>query len=285
MIRIAGKTVTPHDMLGHYSADSIEMSIVDKMSGSSLSYDYETLLQYKFELDLRASIISTSKNLLKGGMSFSTFRNSKCNSDFWIRTKEGGFLLKEEVEPWNAIRNIIDEGHKYATECATAIIIIYYGAIADRFTETQFNSIFKSIYLMNWKQLDRNLGIKTYDNTIDELPGDCTYFKNPDVNPLTPQWQGENAIVLGDGLYYGHGIGIKTAEGIISSLNKHRKSDASESAYHMNTATIPGFKSLAAKYYSADQYSRFQWTGTPGHSYDFSTWGYPRFYSISSHYR
>lgn len=266
MIRIAGKAVTSHDMLGYYSADSIEMSIVDKMSGSSLSYDYSTLLQYRFELDLRAGIVNTAKKLLKSGMPFSTFRDSKCNSDFWIRTKEGGFLLKEEVQPWAAIRNIIDEGHKYATECATAIIIIYYGAIADIFTETQFNSMFRSIYLMNWKQLDRNLGIRTYIDDIDELPGDCRYFKNPDVDPLTPQWQGENAIVLGDGLYYGHGIGIKTAEGIISSLNKRRKSGATESAYNMDTSTRPGFRSLAEKYHSADQRSRFQWQYAPSYS-------------------
>lgn len=257
MIRIAGNTVTSHDMLNHYSADSIEMSIVDKMSGSSLSYNYATLIQYKFELDLRVSIINTAKSLLKSRLSFSTFRDSKCNTDFWIRTKEGGFLLKEEAEPWNAIRNIFDEGYKYATECATAIVIIYYRAIADRFTEMQFNSIFKSIYLMNWNRLDRNLGIKTYTNTIDELPGDCSYFKNPDVDPLTPQWQGENAIVLGDGLYYGHGIGIKTADGMISTLNRRRKSGATESAYQLDTATRPGFKHLAELYYSSYQYSRF----------------------------
>lgn len=266
MIKIAGKAVTLQDMSGHYSTDSIEMSIVDKMSKSSLSYDYATLPQYKFELDLRASIVNTAKSLLESRLSFSTFRNSRCNSDFWSRTKEGGFLLKEEVQPWDAVRNIIDEGYKYATECATAIIIIYYGSIADIFTETQFNSMFKSIYLMNWNRLDRNLGIKTHSNTIDELPGDCSYFKNPDVSPLTPQWQGENAIVLGGGLYYGHGIGIKTAEGIIASLNRHRKSEAAESAYNMNTSTRPGFKSLAEKYYSAYQYPSFQLQYAPGYS-------------------
>lgn len=255
MITIAGKAITSHDMLSHYSTGSIEMSIVDKMSGSSLSYDYTTLIQYKFELDLRTSIVNTAKSLARSRLAFSTFRNSRCNTDFWARTKEGGFLLKEEVQPWDAIRNILEEGYKYATECATAIVIIYYGAIAGRFTETQFNSIFKSIYLMNWSRLDRNLGVKTYSNTMDELPGDCSYFKNPDVDPLTPQWQGENAIVLGNGLYYGHGVGIKTADGIIRVLNSLRKSGATESAYQTNTATRPGFKHLAEMYYSAYQNS------------------------------
>jgi len=257
MIKIAGNSITSYEMLGYYPVGSIEMIIANKMLESSLIYDYTTLLQYKFELNLRVNIITSAKNLYNSKLSFSTFRKSRCNTDFWTRTDEGGFLLKDGVYPQNAIRNIFNEGYKYATECATAIIIIYYGAIADTITEIQFNNMFKSIYLMNWKRLDRNLGVKTYNNSVDELPGDCCYFKNPDVDPLTPEWQGENAITLGDGTYYGHGIGIKTADGIIHTLNNHRKSEATISAYKMNTATRPGFKHLFEKLNLSYQYFRF----------------------------
>ena len=58
---------------------------------------------------------------------------------------------------------------------------------------------------------DSELGIKPYyTNYI--IPGDVVYFNNPDFDPLTPQWRGENAVVLEDGTYFGHGIGIATAE-------------------------------------------------------------------------
>ena len=61
---------------------------------------------------------------------------------------------------------------------------------------------------------------------MDYLPGDCRYFNNPDVDPLTPEWQGENAIDLSGGMYYGHGIGIKTADKIIEILNHNRIQDS-----------------------------------------------------------
>ncbi|MFV2050776.1 protein-glutamine gamma-glutamyltransferase, partial [Metabacillus sp. YM-086] len=71
----------------------------------------------------------------------------------------------------------------------------------------------------------------------DYLPGDCLYFDNPQFNPKTPQWRGENVIDLGNDLYFGHGIGIKTADGIIESLNKRRKAYATESAYLLSQVT------------------------------------------------
>jgi ubiquitin len=75
---------------------------------------------------------------------------------------------------------------------------------------------------MNW-HYDRDLGVVYSQGPGDFFPGDCRYFKNPDVNPETPQWQGENVIDLNDGKYYGHGIGIRTADEIINALNERRK--------------------------------------------------------------
>jgi protein-glutamine gamma-glutamyltransferase len=128
-------------------------------------------------------------------------------------------------------------------------VIIYYKALVDIFPEEKFNYLFQGIYLMNWEHLDSDLGIRHYQSTSDVLPGDCLYFKNPDVNPITPQWQGENVIDLGNGTYYGHGIGIRDAEGVIEALNRQRRSDATQSAYLLGSVTRPAFKLLADKYY------------------------------------
>lgn len=46
-------------------------------------------------------------------------------------------------------------------------------------------------------------------NGGDLVPGDLVYFKNPQVNPATIEWQGENTIYLGNFFFYGHGVGVK----------------------------------------------------------------------------
>ena len=69
---------------------------------------------------------------------------------------------------------------------------------------------------MNWQYLDKSLGIVSLPQVKDYFLGDCRYIKNPDVDPLKPEWQGENIIELEDEKYYGHGVGIKTIEKFIS---------------------------------------------------------------------
>ena len=249
MITISGSEITSDSMAFQYKAGSIQRKSLDKLSSSSVTYMYDSLKQLEFELDMRTGIVNAAIELSKSKLAFRTFRKSMCNTDYWERSNEGGFLVKDGIKPSDAIRDIYKNSHKYGTECATAIVIVYYKALVGIYTEEQFNDIFQGIYLMNWGYLDSDLGIRYYRSVSDILPGDCLYFKNPDVNPLTPEWQGENVIDLGNGTYYGHGIGIRNAEGVIEALNKQRKSEATQSAYLLNSATRPAFKLLADNYY------------------------------------
>jgi protein-glutamine gamma-glutamyltransferase len=75
-------------------------------------------------------------------------------------------------------------------------------------------------------------------------PGDVVYFKNPDHDPDKPEWQGENAVLLGNNSYYGHGLGIKGAEGMIASLNRERVPGSRISAYLTDEALHPDFAYL-----------------------------------------
>ena len=246
MIYISGSSIDYDSVVNQYPLESIEKKIIDILLSSSYKYTYNSLSQLKFELELRKNIISTSVNLHKSMFSFRVFRESKCNTNYWERTNEGGFSLKNEVKPSDAIKDILVNSAKYGTECSTAIVIVYYGAVVNVFPEEVFNRVFSHIYLMDWQYLDRSLEIHYYEEPIDYLPGDCRYFKNPDVDPLTPEWQGENAIDLGNGMYYGHGIGIKDRYEMIAILNMHRVSGSQTSAYLMESLTRPSFKILAS---------------------------------------
>lgn len=248
MIEIAGKPVELNAVTMQYPHDSLEAKIAGQMFASSEVYQFSSDDQLKFELTLRKNIVNAAKDLSRSGLGFREFRKSKCNPDYWQRTSEGGFQLQSGVKPYDAINDIYKNGSLYGTECATAIVIIFYKALADLLPQELFNKLFSDIYLMDWQHLDPDMGITTTKRPPDYFPGDGRYFKNPDVDPLTPQWQGENVIDLGDGRYYGHGIGITTADSIIDSLNSARVDDSNTPAYLMDQVERPNFKSLYKQY-------------------------------------
>jgi protein-glutamine gamma-glutamyltransferase len=244
---------TPPDytsLLNEYPQNSIERSVLDKINSSVDKYNYDSLDQLRFELMLRREIVNSAKALNRSGFKFEVFRDAYCNPEFWDISAEGGFILKEGVKASDAIMDIYRNGSKYGTECATAMVIVYYKALLEIYPGELYNNTFKKIHLMNWHYLDRNLSEIGY--TVlpkDYLPGDRRYVKNPDVDPQTPWWQGENIIDLDNGLYYGHGIGIHKVDTIIRELNKNRKQDAQESAFLMSSVSRPDFKNLANIYY------------------------------------
>lgn len=256
MIYIDNKPADITTFIDDFSEDSVEREMINILESSSTKYSYDSLNQLKFELKLRYEIIQAARALGKSHMSFQTFRESKCNTAFWTRMPDGGFSLKDGVKPSDGINDIYENSHKYGTECATAMQIVYYKALLSIFPEDAFNKIFKHIYLMNWHKIDKVLQeVGFMQSTKDYLPGDRRYFKNPDVNPETPEWQGENVIDLGQGLYYGHGVGTHKAETFIKALNSNRTEDSEKSAFLMDLVGRPDFKRLAALYEASSEAS------------------------------
>lgn len=249
MIKINNSPFELSTLEDTYPEGSIERKILDQIFNSKEEYTYEDLDELKFEIELRKEIVDNAILLYESGMNFSDFENSRCNDEFWERTDNGGFKLKEGVNPSDAINDIFINGDKYATECATAMVIVYYKALLNVFKEELFNKTFKKIYLLSWDVREPLLEeVRMMQKVSDVLLGDRQYFSNPDFNPNTPQWQGENVIVLDDDKYYGHGIGILNADGIIKSLNLNRKPGATQTAYLMHTAGRPNFKKLFMVY-------------------------------------
>jgi len=250
MLLIQGKEIDNFNIFKEYNLNRVEKDIIKILSSSEEKHNYDSIKQLIFELNLRSSIVKASIDLNRTRFKFEVFRESRCNPDYWERTKNGGFLLKEDVKPSAAVKDIYINSSMYGTECATTIVIIYYKAILDVYEDELFDKVFKKIYLMNWHNMDPTMGVRLYEGPLDHIPGDCLYFKNPDVDPLNPQWQGENTILLSKNRYYAAGAGIGTAEEIIKMLNRLRKEDATESAYLLDSATRPNFNRLEKVYNS-----------------------------------
>jgi protein-glutamine gamma-glutamyltransferase len=250
MIIISSNIVKADTYISKNELDDFEIDIINMMDLSKERYEYSSTNQLQFELKLREDIVNASIDLNNGDMTFEVFRKSKCNPDYWDRTDEGGFTLKKGVLPSAGIEDISINSSKYGTECATAIVIIYYQALLKIFDVKLFNKLFPQIQLMNWHDIDKLLDAASYlEKRSDYFPGDRRYFENPDVDPVKPEWQGENVIYLGDGAYYGHGIGVENAEDIISELNKFRIENAKTSAHLLDVAARLDFKALSDIYY------------------------------------
>ena len=264
MIQIAGDIFDISTIAADYPRGSVERLLLGIMSQSSHTYEFDTLNQLTFELEMRKEIVNSAVALYRSGLGFSVFHKSKCNPAYWDRTDNGGYKLKDGADPARAIDDIFINGDKYATECATAMMIVYYKALLNILRHDAFNRVFPEIYLMNWRSIDPLLKeVGKPQKVADFLYGDRAYFKNPDVDPKTPEWQGENVIVLPEGLYYGHGIGIRNADQMISALNANRKKNATQSAYFLDTASRPDFNKLAAVYEKSDQTVSLVWHAFP----------------------
>ncbi len=225
--------------------NSTQLGIVERMERSQFAFSYDSLQQLTFELKLRNDIIESAKALNSSGVSFASFDESRCNEEYWHLTGYGGFQLRDGVKPADAILDIFRSGSKYAFECSSAMVIVYYRALIHTLGHQTFNRLFPDILLYDWRH-DKNLELLTQTTAQTVvLPGDVLYFDNPDFNPETPEWRGENAVYLGNGAYYGHGIGITGAQDIIDSLNGERGPDATRSAYLTDQIVRPDFAYLA----------------------------------------
>lgn len=259
MVSIAGTGMESEALMQEFANSEIEAEIIDILYNSATNYRYGSKEEFSFELNLRNNIVQSSVDLSNSRMRFEKFEDAYCNPNYWNLTGAGGFSQRNDMKSSEAIRDIYIHSGKYGTECATAIIIVYFKALVDLLPEKLFLELFPHIYLYSWQHLDQDLGIHDDDNPTDFLPGDCRYFLNPDFHPDHGEYRGENAILLGSNMYYGHGIGIKSDKGIIRALNAKRKPGSQVSAYLLDTANRPDYEYLSKKYMEASNRGLFRW--------------------------
>lgn len=237
--------ISNDDFLYLLKPNSLQYDIACKMIDSNEKYFYKSSELLNFELDFRYQLTHKSRVLYDSNFGFAVFRNVTVNENFWSITSNGGMRLRSDVSAYDAILDIVNNSYQYSTECATAMVIVYYLALTNMYTKEVFDKNFDNITLMNWHNIHpllREVGFMNKQK--DYLAGDRQYFDNPDVSPRTTQWQGENVINLGDGTYYGHGIGIQYADGFIDTLNVRRKTNPTESAFLMDLCGRPNFEKL-----------------------------------------
>ncbi|CAG9621973.1 protein-glutamine gamma-glutamyltransferase [Sutcliffiella rhizosphaerae] len=240
MIEIAGK---PFDKSTFKPDEKFQKLILDKLISDNATHSYLNIGELKFELTYRQNLVASAAAMSEGDARFETFAGSQCNPKYWTLTSNGGFLLRKGVSPADAILDIYKNSGEYAYECATAKVIILYHALLSTIGKRLFDHAFQDLYLYSW-HFDPDLVIdSTY--TYHFIPGDIVYFDNPDFNPVTFWWRGENGLYMGDEKYFGHGIGIQSSDYIIEFLNGTRKPDSNIPAKLTDYVARPDFRQVS----------------------------------------
>ncbi|MGP4074655.1 protein-glutamine gamma-glutamyltransferase [Halobacillus sp. K22] len=240
MIQVSGRPFQPSD---NWNTDEVDQVIIEAMQKTQDIYSFSSERELSFVIKARKNIILSAKQMDQGEAVFATFKNSRCNPEYWNLTQAGGFLLKPQVRPSDAISDIFKNSALYKFECATACVINFYHGILLTMGSPSFNTLFPNLYLYSW-YTDEDLGL--YSFYADHfVPGDVVYFNNPDFDPGTPWLRGVNAIAMGNGRFFGHGFSIRTANQMIEALNRNRKPDSQQSAYLASLITRPSFNQLA----------------------------------------
>lgn len=212
---------------------------------SPATFEYVSEHHLWFEMLLRAEIVEAARDLYESGVQFAVFSEARCNEQFWLLTPQGGFRMRPGVNPADAIRDIFRNGPLYAFECATAIPIVYYKAVLEALGDQEFNRLFQNLLLYSWNY-DSDLGlIQEHVSPRLSVPGDVLYFDNPEHAIDKPEWQGLNVVVLGEDLFYGHGLGIASGWEIVAGLNRLRRPGASVSAHLLDLIVYPDFLYLS----------------------------------------
>ncbi|WP_404452083.1 protein-glutamine gamma-glutamyltransferase [Virgibacillus necropolis] len=241
MINISGTAFHWDELIEKVSISGKGKNILKQLENSSKMYHYRSFKDLESTIHIRELIMEAASKLNDSHASFAVFRETRANDRYWSITGQGGIRLKQGVKPSAAIRDIYKNGDQYAFECATAMIMVYYYAALEYLGTETFNNYFTNLYLYSWNT-DADLRLKN-DTVKEPIPGDIVYFNNPDH--LKPQWQGENAVFLGDNLYYGHGLGILSAEEMIRQLNILGES-SEQDAYMIDMVVTPSFDHLIA---------------------------------------
>jgi protein-glutamine gamma-glutamyltransferase len=228
------------------SLSGTEKEVYDQKMASLTPYHYDSAEELLFELRLRAAIVEAARALERSNASFASFSKSRSNAAYWTTTDNGGFRLRQDARPSAAIRDIYANGRAYAFECAVAIVIVLYKAVLDTIGAETFDRLFADMYLYSW-ELDSDLPLITVKGKRQTYAGDVIYYSNPDYDPKTPQWQGENVVKMPGNMLYGHGIGITNEAGIIRELNEHRKRGSNVSAYLLDQVTYPNFSEIMSE--------------------------------------
>ena len=105
MIVINGESITESTLP---NLEDLEKTIFQRLLNDSQVYSYDAMEELRFEIALRNNIVASAALMAQGEARFETFAGSQGNPAYWNITEAGGFLIREDVNPSDAITDILE---------------------------------------------------------------------------------------------------------------------------------------------------------------------------------
>lgn len=188
------------------------------------------------QVRIQAHVVDAANQMNDAAIDFAA-RNFRVNQQYWWVGYGGKMGVRFGQRPSAALADIFNNGRAYSMECATATLATFYKAILDRIGPDDFDKQFPRLQLYRWRiQAPAFEAAKRQERLGGMLPGDYTYYVNPEVAPENAAFAGENVIDVGDGLFFGHGIGIVSESELLDELDSMRSAGATKKAYRARGA-------------------------------------------------
>ncbi len=82
MIRIGGVRIPDTSDIGRYRPGGVKQQVLDTLFNSRHTYDYSSVKELEFELELREKIVRAAERLNATRFGFEVFKESRCNPDY-----------------------------------------------------------------------------------------------------------------------------------------------------------------------------------------------------------
>jgi hypothetical protein len=235
------------------SLGAFAKSILDAYINSSYHHTFSTLQALINDVAFRALHIRAARALAAQVDAFSSNADVTCTGPLckdWTSDGNTGQKSARGVRPSQAIGDLFSASMKggFGFDCATAQLIAAYKAELDYLGPAAFDARYSGGIDINksiWP------GTYTPTNQWELTPGDGYAFPNP--SSTNPAALNENALYLGDGLFYGHGFsegspapGLLTQSQIISELQTSDPPNAPPPS--LNTSVVRKWQGPSSPY-------------------------------------
>ncbi|MBI1916597.1 MAG: hypothetical protein HYS12_17955 [Planctomycetes bacterium] len=245
-----GPHPTVAELRKKYEGRAVALEIISTAEAWKANAPFKNADDLDEVIRFREGLVQAARALQKSKITFNPklyaeIADKSPLKEFWESDGLGGIRVIAGKSRAEALDALFKNDKDLSVDCATGTIVVSLKALRD-FHKDNFDKLFPKLNLRGFRthpevrRVGQGVGAILF-TAAPLFPGDRVMFKNPDAKE--DAWKNENTVYLGGGKFdaqgnyvsggefFGHGIGIRSPEGMIERLNAKRREGATQSAY------------------------------------------------------